>query len=352
MGDISGRLRQQVLQASSDQLALNIAGGGSKSFYGGTPTGEPIHVAAHGGIVDYEPTELVVTARGGTLLSELHETLAEKGQMLAFEPPGFGDQATLAGTVACGFSGPRRPYAGSLRDFVLGCKILNGKGEILSFGGQVMKNVAGYDVSRLMVGAMGTLGILLDVSLKVLPRPQSEITVCQEIPRSRVLPLMNQLAARPLPISAMCWHADRLYVRLAGTEKTVVASAANSGGDRLDADAEFWRDLREHKLPFFRSNEELWRISVEPAEELDDLTGDCFVDWGGAQRWLSTELPVESVFESAAARQGHATLFRSQKPGSTVFQPLPAKLMAVHKRLKAGFDPNGIFNPRRLYEDF
>lgn len=352
MGNISGQLRQQVLQANADGLALNITGGGSKQFYGGVPKGEPLAVARHYGILDYEPTELVVTARGGTLLSELEATLAEKGQMLAFEPPGFGDDATLAGTVACGFSGPRRPYAGSLRDFVLGCTILNGKGEILSFGGQVMKNVAGYDVSRLMVGAMGTLGILLEVSLKILPRPQTEITVYQEIPRSRVLPLMNQLAARPLPLSGMCGHADRLYVRLAGTEKTAAAAAAKIGGDRLDSDAEFWRDLREQQLPFFLTNDNLWRISVAPAAELNDLPADCFIDWGGAQRWLRTDLPAEAVFASAATRQGHATLFRSKHPGSPMFQPLPAKLMTLHNRLKAAFDPNGIFNPHRLYKDF
>lgn len=352
MGDISDQLRERILQANEDHLALRITGGGSKQFYGAKTNGEPLAVAGHSGILEFEPTELVVTARGGTLLSELEATLAEKGQMLAFEPPGFGSQATLAGTVACGFSGPRRPYTGALRDFVLGCTILNGKGEILSFGGQVMKNVAGYDVSRLMVGALGSLGVVLDVSLKVLPRPETEITVSQEIPLSRALLVMNNLAAQPLPLSAMCWHADKLYVRLSGTGTTVSAAAAKIGGDRLDSDLDFWRELREHQLPFFQPDENLWRISVAPATEFNDLPGDCLIDWGGAQRWLRTDLPAESVFRAASVVQGHATLFRPKLPATSVFQPLPEQLMTLHKRLKAAFDPEGILNPHCLYEDF
>jgi glycolate oxidase FAD binding subunit len=292
---------------------------------------------------------LVITARGGTPLRELEATLAEKGQMLPFEPPHFGPRATLGGTIACGLSGPRRPYAGAARDFVLGTRVLNGRGEILRFGGEVMKNVAGYDVSRLMVGALGTLGIMLDVSLKVLPKPVEEITLAQPGTAAEALEIMNRWAGQPLPLSAGCFDGDRLYLRLSGAAAGVNAARALIGGDLVDDGPAFWDSLREHTHPFFRGAAPLWRLSVPPGAPPLPLSDETLYDWGGAQRWLETDETPDRIREVAAQVSGHATLFRGGDRSGEVFHPLARPLEALHRNLKQAFDPHGIFNPGRMY---
>jgi len=348
--DQSTELAARVRAASAAAEALEIVGGASKRFLGRAAGGTPLAVGAHTGIVSYEPTELVITARGGTPLAELRQTLAEHEQMLAFEPPAFGPAATIGGTVACGLSGPRRPWAGALRDFVLGVKILNGRGEILHFGGQVMKNVAGYDLSRLMAGAMGTLGVLLEVSLKVLPRPSTEWSLGFELDPAAAVARVNAWSGRPLPLSGACHDGTRLRIRLSGTANGVATAARRLGGERLDTDA-FWDELREQRLPFFAGERPLWRLSLPPAAEPAALDGAELCDWGGAQRWLRSDTDAAKIRAAAARLGGQATLFRHGDRHTSVYHPLPPALMVIHQRLKAALDPNGILNPGRLYPE-
>jgi glycolate oxidase FAD binding subunit len=272
--------------------------------------------------------------------------------MLAFEPPGFGPRATLGGTIACGLSGPRRPYAGAARDFVLGVKMLNGKGEILRFGGEVMKNVAGYDLSRLLTGSLGTLGVILEVSLKVLPRPVLERTLAFSMDQARAIDTVNRWAGRPLPISATAFDGERLLVRLSGTESGVESAARDLGGETPDTGNAFWNTLNEQTLAFFQRPGPLWRLSVPPTTAPMDLPGQWFLEWGGAQRWLSSDAPAAMIREATDAVAGHATLFRHGDRQGEVFHPLPPALLNLHRRLKQSFDPAGIFNPGRLYPEF
>lgn len=347
--DITASLRESVLHAADHHRPLSINGRGTKAFYGRRVVGQELSVAEHRGIVSYEPTELVITARCGTPLAEVQAALADQGQMLAFEPPLFGPDATLGGTVAAGLSGPRRPYSGATRDFVLGTRILNGKGQVLSFGGQVMKNVAGYDVSRLMTGAQGTLGILLEISLKVLPVPPIEITLAFEMDDVAALQTCNSWAGQPVPLSAACYDGKRLYIRLSGTESGVHTARRSLGGET--AEGEFWNELREHLLPFFKSGGALWRLSVPPGAPLLNLPGEWILDWGGAQRWLRSDANADSIRRHAEKAGGHATLFRGDNQSEDVFHPLSKNLMRLQKQLKSAFDPNGIFNPGRLYPE-
>lgn len=350
--NIETALQEQVTTAAADSTPLNILGGNTKAFLGREPTGTPLNVSGHSGILSYEPKELVITARCGTTLSEIDAALADRGQMLAFEPPHFGDSATLGGTIAAGLSGPRRPYTGSARDFVLGTRILNGRGEILRFGGEVMKNVAGYDVSRLMTGAMGTLGVLLDVSLKVLPIPARDITLVQSRNHEDALQAISNWAQKPLPLSAACSDGERLYIRLSGAA-TAVASARDIIGGELMADGEtFWsKRIREQGHAFFKDGLPLWRVSVPVTTPVDSLPGKCLIDWGGALRWLKSEADAQTIHGIAAAVGGHATLFRGGDRQGQVFQPLTQPLMTLHRNLKHAFDPQGLFNPGRLYPE-
>ncbi|MCL4315361.1 MAG: glycolate oxidase subunit GlcE [Gammaproteobacteria bacterium] len=350
--DHSAALLASVHEALAQKTSLQITGGGSKSFYGRQPAGKPLSVANHRGILRDEPGELVITARAGTPLAEIEAALGARQQMLAFEPPHFGPGATLGGTIACGLSGPRRPYAGAARDFVLGARIINGRGEILKFGGEVMKNVSGFDAARLMTGALGTLGILLDVSLKVLPRPQHEITLTQACTAQQALEIMTGLARLPLPLSAACFSADTLYLRLSGSESGVRAAQKKIGGEPLSNQEAFWLQVREHTHDFFQGKTLLWRLSLPPAAPLLHLPGQWFIDWGGAQRWLRNPLPADVIRATAVKLGGHAMLFRGGEHTGSVFHPLPPGLLALHKRLKNVFDPQGIFNPGRLYAEF
>ncbi|MCX8086581.1 MAG: glycolate oxidase subunit GlcE [Rhodocyclaceae bacterium] len=352
MSDTAAQLIERVREAAQSGTPLFIRGGGSKDFYGEPPAGEPLEVRGHAGIVAYEPTELFITARCGTPLADIEAALAEKGQCLPFEPPRFSPASTLGGVVAAGLSGPRRASAGALRDYVLGVKLIDGRGRELHFGGQVMKNVAGYDVSRLMAGSLGTLGVLLEASLKVLPRPAAEATLCFALSEAEALEKPNRWAGQPWPMAASAWHAGVLYVRLAGARAAVAAAVKQLGGEKVGAgETAFWDALRDQTLPFFAA-ETLWRLAVPPTAPPLALAGETLIEWGGALRWLKSDAPAQAIRAKAAAVGGHATLWRApeaMKRAVGVFSPLPAPLMQLHKNLKAAFDPQGIFNPGRLY---
>ncbi|WP_114649751.1 glycolate oxidase subunit GlcE [Pseudothauera hydrothermalis] len=347
---------ERIRAAAADGTALQLRGGGTKDFYGRSPRGERFDTTAYRGIVSYEPTELVVTVRAGTPLAELEAELAGRGQMLAFEPPHFGSGATVGGAVCAGLSGPRRAAVGALRDFVLGVRLIDGRGELLRFGGQVMKNVAGYDVSRLMAGSLGTLGVLVEVSLKVLPRPVAEASLRFEMSEIEAIDRLNTWGGQPLPISASAWADGVLTLRLSGAEAAVKTACAALGGERVGEDeaAAFWIGVREQTLPWFGADVAggaLWRLSMPSAAAPLKLAGEQFIEWGGAQRWLRTGEAAERIRERAVQLGGHATLFRGDHTGA-VFHPLPAPLMTIHRRLKHAFDPAGIFNPGRLYPEF
>ena len=342
------RLQEQVRAATASRSPLAIRAGGSKDFYGNETRGELLDPRGYAGIVAHEPTELVITARCGTPLAELEAALDAAGQMLPFEPPHFGPAATVGGCVAAGLAGPRRSSAGGVRDYVLGAKLLTGTGEVLSFGGTVMKNVAGYDVARLAAGSLGVLGVITEVSLKVLPKPVAEATLRLELDERAALTKMNEWAGRPLPVSATAWRDGVLHVRLSGARAAVAEAQQTIGGQSVDGSA-LWLSLREQTDAFFAGEAPLWRLALPSTAESIDLPGAQLIEWGGAQRWLRSDAPAGGIRACAAARGGHATLFRGGARRD-VFTPLPAPLAAIHGRLKAEFDPAGIFNPGRMYD--
>jgi glycolate oxidase FAD binding subunit len=364
MQQIVEQFQEQVRAAARDGRALCIRGSGSKDWYGqqdgvGTPGGDILDTRGCRGIVDYEPTELVITARCGTPLSEIEAALREQRQMLAFEPPHFGADATLGGTIAAGLSGPRRASSGALRDFVLGARLLDGKGEVLTFGGQVMKNVAGYDVARLLAGSLGTLGVLLEVSVKVLPIPVAETTLRFSLGEPDAIRMLNEWAGRPLPVSASCWHDGVLALRLSGARAAVDDAVRSLGGEVMPDCAPFWADVREQRHAFFAGDMPLWRLSLPStagpvALESSQLNSSQLIEWGGAQRWLRAPGDAEHALRirsAAAAAGGHATLFRGGDKSVGVFQPLAPAIARIHARLKAGFDSANIFNPGRMVQE-
>lgn len=355
------RLRERIRGGGP----FRIDGHGSKAFYGGEPRGESLSTLDLTGVCAYEPSELYVTVAAGTPLVELEALLAREGQQLAFEPPRFTGsergRGTVGGMVAAGLSGPSRATAGAVRDHVLGLSMLNGQGELLHFGGTVMKNVAGYDVSRLMAGALGVLGVIVQVSLKVLPRPVATQTLRFELPQEQALPQLNRWGGQPLPISASAWWDGALVLRLSGAEAAVRAAVQKLGGDVIpDAmAAPFWEGLRDHEDEFFTSarravqgGASMWRISVPATAPPMPLHGEQLIEWGGAQRWVVTPMAPAQLREMAAAVGGHATLFRAQDKQAGVFAPLPPALARIHRELKQQFDPRGVFNPGRLCADF
>ena len=342
---------ERIRAAHANRTPLILQGGGSKTFYGNADEGEVLNTRVLTGVVDYQPKELVLTARAGTPLAEIEALLTEQNQMLAFEPPHFGGAATLGGCIAAGLSGPRRPYAGAARDFVLGVRLIDGTGQALRFGGQVIKNVAGYDVSRLMVGALGTLGLLTEISLKVLPRPKAETTLQYELDEAAAILKMNQWAGQPLPLSATSWHAGLLTLRLSGAASAVQAAQAKLGGETLKDAAAFWQRLRDQATPFF-DKRPLWRLAVKSTTPPLQLGDAQWIEWGGAVRWLASDLPAAALREAAKTAGGHATLFRGNAPVDGVFAPLAPALATLHRNLKQRFDPAGIFNRGRLYPDF
>jgi glycolate oxidase FAD binding subunit len=353
MADAVAQFAERIRAAAAAKRPLRLRGGGSKDFYGGALAGEILDTRAHAGIVSYEPTELVITARCGTPLGELEAALAANRQMLAFEPPHFGAAATLGGCVAAGLSGPRRATAGALRDFVLGARILDGRARELAFGGQVMKNVAGYDVSRLLAGSLGTLGLILEASLKVLPRPATEATMRLELGEEQALERMNRWAAMPLPVSATAWRGGELSVRLSGAESAVRAAAAELGGTRIgDAQAQrFWSGIREQDDEFFGGEEPLWRLSLPSHAPCIEHPGAQLIEWGGALRWLKSGADAAAVRAVAERAGGHATLFRGGDRSGGVFAPLAPELARLHRELKSAFDPAAILNPGRMYPE-
>jgi len=348
--DYTEQFREAVTRARDTDSTLHISGGGTKDFLGRpVDATESLDVTAHQGIVNYHPSELVVTVRAGTLLCELQAELAENGQKLAFEPPAFGPGATIGGAVAAGLSGPARPWTGAVRDFVLGCRIINGRGQVLRFGGEVMKNVAGYDLSRLMAGAWGTLGILLDVSMKVLPIPRAGRTLMHECSLEEAIAGFNRWSARPWPISAAWWADGRSCLRLSGAESSVDAVVRELGGEELENDTAFWDSVRELKHSFFGGDAPLWRLSLAPASPPLELDGPTALDWGGAQRWLRSRLRAEEIRSAVARMGGHAICYASGEGSS--FHPLSADVLKLHQRLKKSLDPAGLFNPGRMYAE-
>jgi len=349
------RFQERVRAAAAGGRALRIRGGGSKDWYGGLPRGDILDTREHAGIVDYEPTELVITARCGTPLAEIEALLAQHKQMLAFEPPHFGPNATVGGTVAAGLCGPRRASSGATRDFVLGARLLDGKGDVLSFGGQVMKNVAGYDVSRMLAGSMGTLGLLLEVSLKVLPRPFAETTLRFAMSEAEAIRRLNEWGGQPLPVSGSAWCDGVLALRLSGAEAAVDAAVRLLGGEALPDAAAFWAGVREQHHAFFADAgadaTPLWRLSVPSTTGALALGGAQLIEWGGAQRWLRADgdaATTQAIRRTAQACGGHAALFRGGDKDVGVFQPLAPALARIHARMKDAFDPARIYNPGRL----
>lgn len=351
METILQRFKERIVAAGADGKPLRIVGSGSKDWYGNRLQGEPLATRAYSGIVSYEPTELVITARCGTPLAEIEAALSEHRQMFAFEPPHFGAGATIGGVVASGLSGPRRQAVGAVRDFVLGAVLMDGKGDVLHFGGQVMKNVAGYDVSRLMAGAMGMLGLLLEVSIKVLPCPVAETTLRFDLNQADAIRRLNEWGGLPLPISASAWENGALLLRLSGAAAAVAAAKKKLGGEEQEQSANIWADLREQRSGFFNDARPLWRLSLPSTATPLALQRDQLIEWGGAQRWLKSDAQASEIREAAEQAGGHATLFRGGDKQLGVFHPLAPTVAMLHRNLKAAFDPAGIFNPGRLYAD-
>jgi glycolate oxidase FAD binding subunit len=350
------RLVEQVKTAGAAHALLDIRGGGSKAFYGGPVNGQLLSTRELSGISSYEPSELVVTARGGTPLAELEAALAEKGQCLPFEPPRFGDAGTVGGMVAAGLAGPARAAVGGVRDYVLGATLLNGRAEVLSFGGQVMKNVAGYDLSRVLAGSLGTLGVICEVSLKVLPLPPATLTLRLEAEQADAIRRVNEWGGQPLPLNASAWWDGMLVLRLCGAAAAVNAAATVVGGEAIEAGlaASFWRGLRDHADEFFvgaakavEAGASLWRLSVPSTTPPLKLSGEQLLEWGGAQRWICTSAPAHVLREVAQAAGGHAVLFRSNDKSPGAFAALKPPLERIQRDLQRAFDPVGIFNPAR-----
>ena len=363
-------LTDRVRAARADKTVLNIRGGNTKAFYGETPRGEALEIGGLTGISSYEPSELVVTVRAGTPLAELEAVLAKHGQHLPFEPPRFDNPAnarshggTVGGMVAAGLAGPARAAVGGLRDYVLGASLLTGRAELLSFGGQVMKNVAGYDVSRLLAGSMGVLGVICEVSLKVLPMAVASSTLRFEIDQVGALRQLNSWGGQPLPINASAWWRGMLVLRLSGAA-TAVQSATQQlshalGGETVDpalAKA-FWTGLRDQTDEFFidarqavASGATLWRLSLPQTAAPLAPADEQLIEWGGAQRWLVSSAPAAQVRSAVDRAGGHATAYLGPKTGGAL-GALSAPLMRIHRDLKTAFDPDRVFNPGRLYAD-
>lgn len=369
--------REQILAAAKSKTPLSIEGGGTKSWYGNANSYAKLDTRPYSGILEYQPEELVITACTGTPLKEIEAALAEKNQVLAFEPPHFGHNATFGGAIAAGLAGPGRISAGNLRDFVLGARIMDGKGQDLSFGGKVMKNVAGYDVSRLMPGSMGTLSLLLEASVKVLPKPAATATLRCQLSQEKTLRLLNEWAGQPLPLSASCWIGSstsddgELTIRLAGAAAAVKSAIPlmNAAIDAVELDPVvaqiFWSELREQHLTVFTnldSADTLYRLALPAAcgpLAIKNAVGDIALEWHGQQRWVKApgdDATFASIKALANANGGHATRFKqgsSIDPSKQRFTLLSEQahstaLEAVQARLRAAFDPAGVFATSRL----
>lgn len=361
---ILNHLQEKIANANQQGQVIRITGSGTKDWFGNKLQGEALSTKEYSGILNYQPDELVITVKSGTSLKEVEEALAEKNQQFAFEPPHFGEGATIGGMVASGLAGPGRVSAGGLRDFVLGAKIMNGQGQIMNFGGTVMKNVAGYDVSRLLPSSMGTLALLLDVSIKVLPKAAATATFSVAMEQSKAIHLMNLLASQPWPLNASAWvgeNAGTLYLRLSGA-KAAVQSATSAfaktyGMQTMDHDeaTAFWMSLREQTHAWFKDNEQttLWRLALPSTTEALDLGGETLIEWHGGQRWHKGSLDPKAIKALAQSLGGHASVFRANEKTEQMLSsfkdhPLTAALVGVEDRLRKSFDPQGVFATGRL----
>ncbi len=360
--DIASIIQQQVREAYNSASPLSIQSNNTKAFYGNVTEGTPLITSQHRGIISYEPTELVLTARAGTPLDEIEQLLDKNNQQLAFEPPFFktGDKdnedetrcATLGGTIACGFSGPARADKGAARDFVLGCEIINGKGEQMKFGGEVMKNVAGYDVSRLVCGSLGTLAVVLNVSLKVLPKPETETSLGFVLSQQQAMQKLQQWKSLPYPITASCYYNGTLTIRLCGNQQAVKATYKKIGGEKIQNSTAFWQSIREQQHDFFITDKPIWRISVSPAAKLNidmDKNTGSLSEWHGALHWVKTNTPGNILRQHVEQLGGHAIVFRNATAQEQIFHPLPDTLFRIHRNIKHAFDPKNILNRNKMY---
>jgi glycolate oxidase FAD binding subunit len=345
--DATREVRDRVLAAIAAAAPLAITGGGTKSFYGREVPGDPLPLSAHTGIISYDPAELVLTARAGTRLAEIESALTAAGQWMPFEPPWFGDAATLGGTIACGIAGPARGYTGAAKDFVLGVTLLTGEAQTLRFGGQVMKNVAGFDIARTLVGSLGTLGVLMDVSMKVLPRPPTEKTLAFELDAAGAPQRLSDWARLPSCVSASCWVDGRLFIRLSGSAAAIDSASARFGGEEERGGPLFWRSVREQTHAFF--SDSLIRVVVPALSAPGALPGRCLMEWGGAQRWFNGDAEFDALQSAARGLGGFAVRFRTANRAGEVFAPVSAVQMKLQRALKGIFDPHGIFNRGRMY---
>jgi glycolate oxidase FAD binding subunit len=350
-------LQTAVASAAKDKRLLSIVGGGTKSFYGREVNGEPLSMAGYSGVIEYQPTELVITAKAGTPLEEIQRLLSENNQRLGFEAPDFGKESTLGGVVATGLCGPSRPYVGAIEDYVLGVKLLSGSGEVLSFGGKVIKNVAGFDVSRLMVGALGCLGIILEISLKVVPIPETEETLVIAHDRlDESIHSMNQFAGNPVPISAATWCTGLTRIRLSGSENGVSAAIAKIKSQYDCAEdnqigSNHWVNVQNLTHDFFKPEGKLYRVSVAPSTKSILNKNECLVDWGGALRWYREEVNFQALSDAVSQVGGHVSVFRNGDRSEEVLAPVTQEIMKLHQRLKNTFDPARILNSGRMYKD-
>jgi len=342
----------QVRDALATKTPINIVGGNSKHFLGRSLAANSLNTTEHAGVVSYEPTELVVTVRAGTSMRVLNSLLNDNGQMLPFEPPVL-DTGTIGGVLACGLSGPARPFAGAARDYVLGMRVINGQAQTLRFGGEVMKNVAGYDAARLQVGAYGTLGVLLETSMKVLPLPEAQITVQQELSQANDTSAIVKFMRQPLPISAAAIIGKTQYIRLSGSESAVTAAAKTCGGLRLKEDDLFWQSVREQEHAFFKDARPLWRISVPEYTGALEIEGDWLLDWAGSQRYLKSDISASEIYAAANAVFGHATCYSPtlQPVDTPLFQPLSGTMQRLQARVRDSFDVNRLFNRGRFHPE-
>ena len=341
------KLQERVTQALADGTALAITGGGSKSFYGAPVEGEPLELGLHTGIIDYDPAELVITLRAGCKLADVEALLAENGQMLGFEPLYLGENSTIGGAVASGLAGPRRAWSGGVREFILGAKILSGRGEIMNFGGRVIKNVAGFDVSRLMVGALGTLGVILEVSLRLIPCFETEQTLGFEHGSSQEhTGWINALSSKPIPLSASLWYAGRSTIRLSGSEQGVASAAQQLGGE---VEQDIWSGLRRQEHEFFAAEGRILRLSLPQTCEQFLSQEIEMIEWGGALRWMRGDADLQALRQEVEKLNGSVCVYRGASVDTEIFQPLNKPMMALHRSLKSSFDPAGILNPGRLY---
>ena len=347
--DIQAELIHSVELAIKDNRPISIHGSGSKTFLGNSSVGKPMNVSHHKGIIDYEPSELFITARCGTSLHEIESTLRNNDQILPFEPPCYASTDTIGGTIACGLSGPRRAYSNSIRDCILGTHIINGKAEYLVFGGSVMKNVAGYDASRLMCGAFGTLGIITQASLRVSPKPQHEMTTVLEYSQSEAITQLNQWTQSHLPISASFFHNNQLFIRLEGLENSVVKSMNTIGGETLSSSEEFWQSIKNHHHDFFKSELPLWKCVVPRNTPPLPIAGQTCVEWSGGLRWLISDESPEVITKTCIQAKGSATLFSAKIKPNEFLPDLPPSLKKLHRNIKVAFDPDNILNPGRQY---